>query len=330
MGISEDLGLKGNEFGNAVSVFYATYVFFEVPYSILLKIVGPRTLLSICMFLWGVVGLCTAFVTNIHQLYACRLLLGIFEAGLIPCINTYIGMVYLRSEMSMRAAVYYAFSATAGAFGGLLASAVSLIKNDALNKWSYLFIIEGAITIGLAPVVFMVFPKNPLDAWFLNEEEKACMRLRFELNPQLDVEDKFRWSEVFKAWKDPKVWAIALLEFSIDFSLFGFTNFLPSLLQGMGFEGVRIQLMTVPVYACATITFFMIAWFSDRIGQRGLPLLFALLCAVLGYAIMLGTENATARFVSVFILSIGVFTTVSNPRSHLFFSPTSIQTITEC
>ena len=53
---------------------------------------------------WGATCLGMGFIKNVNQLYACRLLIGLFEAGLIPCINAYIGMVYLRSEMSVRSA----------------------------------------------------------------------------------------------------------------------------------------------------------------------------------------------------------------------------------
>jgi MFS family permease len=232
MGLPQDLGLVGNEFGNAVSLFFATYVIFETPCSIALKIVGPKNLLCSCMLAWGAVCLSTGFVKNASQLYACRLLLGAFEAGLIPCINAYIGMVYLKSEMSVRSAVYYAFSATAGAFGGLLASAVSNVRAGGLSSWSWLFIIEGIITILLVPVIFCVFPKDPRTAWFLNEEERNVMRLRHELNPQLSADDKFSWSKVLDAFKDPKTYLHAVMEFSVDISLFSFTTFLPSIIKG--------------------------------------------------------------------------------------------------
>src|SRR5688572_21852313 len=130
MGLPEDLNLKGNEFGNAVTLFFATYVAFEAPCSIALKLVGPKNLLSACMLGWGTVCLGMGFIKNVQGLYACRLLIGFFEAGLIPCINAYIGMVYLRSEMSVRSAIMYGFSAFAGAVGGLLASAVSNINRS--------------------------------------------------------------------------------------------------------------------------------------------------------------------------------------------------------
>ena len=57
MGLPEDLNLKGNEFGNAVTVFFATYVFFDTPCVVALKIIGPRSLLCFCMMAWGLVCL---------------------------------------------------------------------------------------------------------------------------------------------------------------------------------------------------------------------------------------------------------------------------------
>ncbi|SPN99133.1 related to high affinity nicotinic acid permease [Cephalotrichum gorgonifer] len=309
MGLPEDLNLKGNQFGNAVSIFFATYVVFEAPCSIILKPIGPRYLLSVCMLGWGAVCLSMAFVKNANQLYACRLLLGLFEASLIPCINTYAGMVYLRSEMSIRSAIYYAFSAIAGAFGGLLASGISTIKNNTLNHWSWLFLIEGAMTIGLVPVIFFAFPESPLTAWFLNEEERNVMRLRYELNPHLGIDEAFSWNNVFSAFKDVKLWIHAVLQFSVDISLFGFTTFLPALVKGLGYTGVHAQLLTVPVYAWATIAYFGIAFASDGKGLRGPFILGALVFLVAGYAVMLGTDSIAARYTAVFILAVGIYPT---------------------
>lgn len=311
MGLPEDLSLKGNEFGNAVTVFFATYVTFETPCSVALKIVGPKNLLSFCMLAWGAVCLGMGFITNAPQLYACRILLGLFEAGLIPCINAYIGMVYLRSEMSMRSAVYYCFSAIAGAFGGLLASAVSNVTAGGLPSWSWLFIIEGIITVSLVPVIFFAFPKDPRTAWFLNEEERGVVKLRYELNPHLSVEDEFSWAKVLSAFKDPKMYLHAVLEFSVDLSLFSFTTFLPTIIKGLGYTSVHAQLLTVPVYVWATISYFILAFFSDRVGLRSLFIILPCISLVIGYSIMLGTVSLGARYAAVFFLAVGVYSTVS-------------------
>lgn len=86
-GMSEDLKLTGNQFGTAVTLLYATYVTLEAPTAILLKIVGPRYLLATCAFCWGLTTLCMGFIQNVAGLYTCRLLIGLFEAAIFPCIG---------------------------------------------------------------------------------------------------------------------------------------------------------------------------------------------------------------------------------------------------
>ncbi|KAH7024853.1 high-affinity nicotinic acid transporter [Microdochium trichocladiopsis] len=307
MRLPEDLGLRGNEFGNAVTLFFATYVAFEAPCSIALKIVGPKNLLSVCMLGWGSVCLGMGFVKNVRGLYACRLLIGFFEAGLIPCINTYIGMVYLRSEMSVRSAIMYGCSAFAGAVGGLLASAVSNVHAGGLAPWSWLFIIEGIITVSFVPVLYAVFPKDPRTAWFLTEEERNVIRLRFELNPHLSLEDEFSCAKVASAFKDPKTYLHAVLEFVLTLSLFSFMTFLPAIIRGLGYTSVVAQLLTVPVYAWATISYFAIAFLSDKVGLRGPFILGAGLFLLAGYAVSIGTDSLGGRYAAVFIVGTGVY-----------------------
>lgn len=92
----DDIGLIGNQYGTAVTLLYATYVPFEGPVAVMLKIIGPKYLLTSCCFAWyvyqphtscvpqltvlrGVICLATGFITNWQGLYACRLLIGFFE-----------------------------------------------------------------------------------------------------------------------------------------------------------------------------------------------------------------------------------------------------------
>lgn len=56
-GLNEDIGLTGNQFGTATTLLFATYVPFEAPAAILLKKIGPKTLLSFSAFCWGSVTL---------------------------------------------------------------------------------------------------------------------------------------------------------------------------------------------------------------------------------------------------------------------------------
>ena len=115
-----DIGLVGNQFGTAVTLFYATLVPAEAPMGVLLKIIGPHYLLSFCAFSWGLTTLCMGFIQNAAGLYTCRLFLGLFEAAIAPCFDTYIGSVYKKDERGKRSSVMFCFAALASAFGGLL------------------------------------------------------------------------------------------------------------------------------------------------------------------------------------------------------------------
>jgi MFS family permease len=83
-GFSTDLGLVNNEYGAAVSIVYATYVVFEPVWTVLLKILTPKYLLTASTICWGALTIGTAFVKNFDQLAAVRVLLGAVEAAIIP------------------------------------------------------------------------------------------------------------------------------------------------------------------------------------------------------------------------------------------------------
>lgn len=151
----------------------------------------------------------TAFVENVGGLYTVRLLTGFFEAGLIPCINVYISMVYKREERGRRSSIIFAFSAFASAFGGLLAFGLTQIESGGyLTGWRILFLFEGLLTIVVVPLFFFGFPRDPRTAWFLTQEEKHMMTIRYEQNKHWGIDEKFSWGEVIKVVKDPKWYAL--------------------------------------------------------------------------------------------------------------------------
>lgn len=115
-----DIGLVGNQFGTAVTLFYATYVAIETPMGILLKVIGPNYLLGSCALAWGLTTMSMGFIQNAGGLYTCRLCLGLSEACIAPCFEVYIGYVYKQNERGKRLAIIFAFSALASVFGGLM------------------------------------------------------------------------------------------------------------------------------------------------------------------------------------------------------------------
>lgn len=133
-GIIEDIQTNTSNYGVAISIFYATYIAVEIPTTLAMKLLTPRILLSVICVVWSVTTLCTGFIQNIADLYATRLVLGLCEGGLMPCLNLYLAVVYHRHELATRTSYLFSCAALSGAVGVLLA--YGLLRMDGVAGYA--------------------------------------------------------------------------------------------------------------------------------------------------------------------------------------------------
>ncbi|PCD27071.1 hypothetical protein AU210_013486 [Fusarium oxysporum f. sp. radicis-cucumerinum] len=88
-GMTEDLKMTGSDYNMALFVFFIPYIIFEVPSNIMIKRISPSLWLGGITVLWGISTVGMGLVNNVQGLIACRVLLGFFEAGIVP------GCIYL-------------------------------------------------------------------------------------------------------------------------------------------------------------------------------------------------------------------------------------------
>ena len=206
-GMPQDIGASPQQFSTAVSIFYATYVAFEPPWTVMMKWMTPRILLTSLCVVWSLTTIFSAFITNVGGLYAVRLILGACEAGLFPALNLYLTMVYKREEQAMRVSYLFVCTAIAGAFGGLLA--YSILKMDGVANyagWRWVYIIEGIFSVAVAPIIWFGLPNDPSNAYFLNAEEKRMMSVRAIQRAQYMGSEEFSWEEIRIGLRDPKLY----------------------------------------------------------------------------------------------------------------------------
>lgn len=115
-GLQKDLGLKGYQYNNALTIFFVPYILFEIPSNILLKKLKPHVWLSGCAFLFGFVTICQGLVTNYSGLLATRFFLGVAETGMFPGSFYLIGMWYKRSEAQRRFSFFFSSTSLAGKY----------------------------------------------------------------------------------------------------------------------------------------------------------------------------------------------------------------------
>lgn len=154
--------MSGYDYNALLSIFYISYILFEIPSNIMCKWIGPGWFIPAISLGFGIVSVCTAFVHNFAQAAGVRFLLGIFEAGMMPGIAYYLSRWYRRSELTFRLSLYIVMAPMAGAFGGLLASGILTLPHfGGVYGWRMIFAIEGIITIGLSVIRFALPTNHP-------------------------------------------------------------------------------------------------------------------------------------------------------------------------
>ena len=144
-GMAKDLDLSSGQYSVALVVFFIGYVICEPPSNMILVRSRPSRYLPAIMIIWGMLTCCMAAIKSYHHLIILRIFVGIIESGFAPGILLIISSWYKREEQSKRFAVYISAAILSGAFGGLLAGAITggLEGAGGLRGWRWLFIVEG-------------------------------------------------------------------------------------------------------------------------------------------------------------------------------------------
>lgn len=113
--------------------------------------------------------------------------MGCLESGFAPGILLLLSSWYKKEEQSKRFAVYISAAILSGAFGGLLAGAITggLHDVNGIAGWRWLFIVEGAATVGAACVAFFILPDFPATSKRkFNDRERALAVRRLQSDEQ--------------------------------------------------------------------------------------------------------------------------------------------------
>ncbi|KAH6681095.1 major facilitator superfamily domain-containing protein [Plectosphaerella plurivora] len=310
--LEKDLGMGGYDYNLILSVFYISYAAFEIPATLLCKYIGPGWFIPITTILFGICTIGTAFVQTRGQMIAVRFLLGIFESGMMPGVAYYLSRWYRRAELSLRIGYYICMTPLAGAFGGLLASAIlSLDSVGSLKQWRMIFVIEGIVTAGLGLLALAILTDNPSTARWLSEEEKqlALDRVKSERLGQTSVLDKMNSTKLKNGFLNPITLSTAVVFFFGNVVVLGISFFLPTIIRSIypGVTVVQMQLRTVPPYILAAGCLLGASYLSRRLDTRQVFLALSGPLVVIGYGILIGMTSPEARYAAIFLTASSIF-----------------------
>jgi len=326
-GLSTELKLEGNDFNNALVIFFVPYILFEIPSNLLLKKFRPHIWLPACMFFFGLVTICQGLVSSYGGLLTARFFLGVFEAGMFPGTernNRYqkhhdlifpgcfylIGMWYKRSEAQRRYSFFFSSTTLAGAFGGLLAAAIGKMSGvRGYLGWRWVFILEGLLTCVVAITFFFCLPDFPEEASWLSTEERAYIQARLRADQgQSARKRRISAADVGNCFKDFKFWLGAFMYFFHIVPAYAYAYFSPGIIRSYGYSPVGTQLHSVPPWAVAFGFAMLTAFVSDFTKHRFLVAVFAISVALTGFAILTSVhDNTKLEYAALFLCAMGTY-----------------------
>ncbi|EJD40520.1 MFS general substrate transporter [Auricularia subglabra TFB-10046 SS5] len=316
-GLVEQLNLTGNRYNIALTMFFIPYCLCECPANLVLKKMRPSRFSSHSFRSRAPADkpVTMGLVRNYQELVVVRVFLGITEAGLFPGVIYFLTLWYPRHKCAQRFGLFYSATTLAGAFSGLLAYGIGFMSGTAGRLgWSWLFILEGSATVIAGVFAFFVVPDLPDTAKFLTDDERAYViwRKKYD-NSSVGEAAHFRFRYVWQAFAD---WQARLLAdrapssgnrdavISADSgkhepdsaaAVYGIGLFLPSIINGFGFNPAITQLLTIPPYIFGTIVIITFARYSDYYKLRA-PFILAGQCiCIVGFAINIADVSRGAK-----------------------------------
>ncbi|KAL4934577.1 allantoate permease family MFS transporter [Aspergillus undulatus] len=311
-GLTDDVGMTGNMYLTGLTLYFVGYVVFEVPCNIILKRTTPRVWLPTLTLVWGIVATVLGVVENYAGYLTSRTALGVAESGLFPGVVFYLSMWYKRNEQHYRVALFFSAASLAGAFGGILAWGIAHMDGvGGYAGWRWIFILEGLLTVVVAALAYLWVYNYPVTAEFLTDEERSFITWRLKNDNDATREEKFSWSAVLDAVKDPKVWLYGLGFHSMSLPLYTLSLFLPTIIQELGYSAAKAQLLTVPPYALGFVTTITVAILSERTKRRAPFIMVSSAIACIGYVILLAGRAPGVSYTGTFFCCAGIYPAVA-------------------
>ncbi|EIN13080.1 MFS transporter [Punctularia strigosozonata HHB-11173 SS5] len=312
-GLQTDLNLTSLQYNNCLVIFFVPYILAEVPANVLMKKFRPHITLPTCMFMFGLVTTLQGLTFSYGSLLVTRFFLGFFEAAMFPGCFYLLAMWYRRSESQKRYSFFFCSTTLAGAFGGLLASAIGKMDGDrGYRGWRWVFILEGVATCLIALTFFFLVPDFPEEAAFLTEAERQFVKARLKADVGSSARhERLGMKQVLNVFKDYKIFLGGFMYFGLIVPAYGNAYFAPTIIKQLGYTSTQAQLHSVPPWAVAFFFAMIVAFASDHLAHRWLFSVGTALVALAGFAILLAVhDNVHVQYAAMFLITMGTYTSM--------------------
>jgi len=296
-----DLKFSDSMYGFGAGVFFIGYFIFEVPSNVILERVGARIWIARIMITWGIISSAFMFIQHIpwgsiavmfnctdaeFSFYFLRFLLGVAEAGFFPGIILYLTYWFPGSRRAKVVALFMTAIAISNVVGSPVSGAIMQYMDGAngWRGWQWLFLLEGIPSVIMGVLVFFLLPNGPKSAPWLTEQERDMILQRVH-DEEAHKQDLGQRHSFFDAFKDGRVWALAVVYFCGVVCFYAVNFWMPTIIQELGIDKkdfLKVGLLSMIPWGLAAIAMVLWGHHSDKTGERRWHAAGGLMVAIIG------------------------------------------------
>ncbi|OMJ18389.1 putative transporter [Smittium culicis] len=307
-GLTEHLKFTKNEQANITTLFYVTYILFDVPNNILLKNFRPHIWFGLIGICWGLTCVGLAFAKVPATFILARMVLGALECGVAPGIIGYLNYWYTRKEVGYRTTIFFLAVPLSGIFGSPLAGALASVKSKHFEGYQVIFLVEGLITVAVCFVAYFIIIDYPDESKFLTDNERELCVRRLRADVGLATKTKASFSQTVKSLTDWKMWIFAITYFGINNSYVVISLFMPTIIKGLGYSGTTATYLTTIPYIAGLIGALFAMFLISKMSFHKVIILYGLI-AIIGY---IGACFGKGKAFRITFIAIAGFGSMSN------------------
>lgn len=270
--------------------------------------VRPRWWIGGLVLGWGLCVTFVGFSKSFGGFVVVRVLLGFFEAGMFPACMYLINTWYSRYELATRLAWFMVANDIAGIASGLLGAGLgSLDGTGGYSGWSWIFFVEGAMTVTAAVASFFLILDFPEQSDFLPPAEKAWLLRKLAADSNTaEPETKMTFKGVMHALSDWKVLIAGVLYLACCNTGYSVAVFQPTILSTFGWDSIKANLLSAPMRVLAGIGLVSVGIITDKLQIRGPFMIAGFILSIIGDFCVAFLYKSGLRYMGLWFAGIGV------------------------
>lgn len=314
-----DMGFSDTIYGFGASLFFVTYVAFEIPGAVIAERWSVRKWIARILVTWGVITILTASIHSARQFYAARLLLGAAEASFFPVIIIYLTRWFTLKDRARAIAAFYTAAPLAAFIGSGTAGWLLPVHWMGIPGWRWLFIIEGVPAILAGAITVFYLTDRPSEANWLPDTERDAVTSEFATEQAANM--RFGLVKLRDACKDARLVLLVTGYFFYVMTMVTSNLWMPTFMQRLSHlpAATVARIMMLPAGA-AIIGLLVNSWSSDKSGERKWHTVIPTLCGGVCYLCIL---PSTGHFIIVVLLFTLFYCFATSAFASLWAMPTT-------